>query len=779
MPVSNVFRCFLVCLCLVSLTARAEVITLKNGMRYEGRAGEIASLGADPARGSGAGQLKVKQIVFLDDGLRRSFFSSIQVQAIGPGIGESNVSIQIPQRACVSGRRVGGIGPIIKITPFDDWGRRTFSMSTARGRVDVIQAMTEVTPIYTKLEGMLVSNCFVWDMRIATSSIPRETLSRVLKKAIDPQNPTQRLDIVRLYIQSERYEDARAEMKEMLADFEGLTNLQKQLAAMTQLSSQRLIKEVEIRRAAGQDVLAFNILNQFPDEGVAGATLIQVRDELAKYDKIQNHGKQVLELLSEHLAALDDATTRAALQPVHEEIKRRLNIHTLDRFADYLRLSEDEELKADQLVALAVSGWLLGSGAGEDNLAVAMSLVQVRDKVREYLNTTTEVQRERILADLESLEGSTPDYLAKLVAQMEPPVATEQQESEIPGLLKLTTKGLPAQPEMDYYVQLPPEYDPFRRYPCVVTLNGSAVTALQQIDWWAGDFNAEREMRLGQATRRGYIVVAPVWTEPYQLHYGYTAREHAAVLNSLRDACKRFSIDTDRVFLSGHSMGGDAAWDIALSHPDLWAGVIPIVANHDKYIPRYWENGRDVPMYFVGGQLDGDWMPKNGPELDRYLTKHTFDCTVVEYQGRGHEHFQDEIQRIFEWMDVHRRDFFKKEFLTMSMRTWDNFFWCVELDEFPERSIVPPALWPPDRGVRPAMTECRVLETNGITVQSAAADVTVWLSPEIVDFNQRISINVNRRGRTYDIQPSTRTLLEDVRTRGDRQHPFWAKVSGG
>ena len=45
----------------------------------------------------------------------------------------------------------------------------------------------------------------------------------------------------------------------------------------------------------------------------------------------------------------------------------------------------------------------------------------------------------------------------------------------------------------------------------------------------------------------------------------------------LRDAMRRFSIDSDRVFLSGHSIGGDAAWDIGLAHPDLWAGVIPIV----------------------------------------------------------------------------------------------------------------------------------------------------------------------------------------------------------
>ena len=55
-------------------------------------------------------------------------------------------------------------------------------------------------------------------------------------------------------------------------------------------------------------------------------------------------------------------------------------------------------------------------------------------------------------------------------------------------------------------------------------------------------------------------------------------------------------------------MGGDAAWDIAIAHPDLWAGVIPIVAVADKFVSRYAKNAPYVSWYFVGGELDGDKM---------------------------------------------------------------------------------------------------------------------------------------------------------------------------
>ena len=47
-----------------------------------------------------------------------------------------------------------------------------------------------------------------------------------------------------------------------------------------QLSAQRLLKEIELRRDAGQYRLAMAMLEQFPAEGVAGETLLKVREML-------------------------------------------------------------------------------------------------------------------------------------------------------------------------------------------------------------------------------------------------------------------------------------------------------------------------------------------------------------------------------------------------------------------------------------------------------------------------------------------------------------------
>jgi predicted esterase len=373
-------------------------------------------------------------------------------------------------------------------------------------------------------------------------------------------------------------------------------------------------------------------------------------------------------------------------------------------------------------------------------------------------------------------------------------VAGAAQATETPGLYKLSvTTNLAEDPIINYWVQTPPEYDPYRRYPCIVTLNGAATTPLQQVDWWAGGYSKDAQTRLGQATRHGYIVIAPEWSREHQQQYEWSAREHAAVLLPLKDACKRFAIDVDRVFLTGHSMGGTAAWDVGLSHPDLWAGLMPIVATPGRYISQYWENGKYVPMYFVCGEKDtatyacgGDW--------DKYLTKSErglgYDVMVVQYLGRGHEWFFDEIQNLFTWMNLHKREFFQpsrgvpvgdaREFRVQSLRPWDNFFWWVETGDPKEVSTILPAEWGenpiPAKTPRAADTKASMLAPNGVRVASGSCGkLRVWLSPELVSFDANLKVELNGKVQRK-VQPKVETLLEDVRIRGDRQHPFWAKV---
>jgi len=191
-------------------------------------------------------------------------------------------------------------------------------------------------------------------------------------------------------------------------------------------------------------------------------------------------------------------------------------------------------------------------------------------------------------------------------------------------------------------------------------------------------------------------------------------------------------------------------------------------------VNHYWHNARTLPIYVVGGELDNGTFARNGMDLDRYFAK-GFDTTYVEYRGRGHEHFADEIPRIFDWMERRKRTFLPTTIDTVTMRPWDNFFWWVELSGAPPKTVVLPSQWPPGQGVRPFTLDAKTTATNGLIIHCGAERVRVWLSPDLVDFTRPVNVSLDGRKLWRDpVQPDEGVLLEDLRTRGDRQHPFWA-----
>jgi pimeloyl-ACP methyl ester carboxylesterase/tetratricopeptide (TPR) repeat protein len=788
--------------------ANAVTFTLKNGMEVSGTLIKLANIG-NPLF-AGGGNAGVKPIFMLDDGLRRTYFSTYQKQALREDV-ESLETIRLRQSVARGnrGKLVGAVGRFFKSpTPFDEFGRRTVYLMTPHGKTEVIQGITEINPLYTRVEGLQTDRSFVWDMRLATSSIPRSTLSRILKTHLDKDNVDDRLSIVRLYLQSQRYGDAEEELRTAIEDFPQLKNLDIQLQELHQLHAEQRLEEIKIRKAAGQHNLAHTFLQNFPERDVAGELLLEVRELISEHEQQKSNADRAFEMITEQLAEQPEGARKEKLIEFRTELESDLGWDTVNRLVSYLRLADDSEMTSEQKLSLALSRWLLATD-GTDNMAVALSLLRTRDLVRRYLTTDDPAERTSILVSLRSEEAGSAEYVSKLIAAMrpvadatrtpstgrqedeqldedaEPNQEDESAQSSIPGLFEFTVPGLREGESIRYVAQVPPEYHSYRSYPAIVTLHGASSTPERQVDWWMGNYNTELQMHTGQAARKGYIVIAPAWTvEERQRKYKYSALEHAAVLTSLRDAMRRFSIDSDRVYLSGHSLGGDAAWDIGLAHPDLWAGLIPIAAtaayhaDAPKYVSQYWKNGRLLPSYFIAGALDVARIAGNSTDFDRYLKYNDFDTMIVEYRGRGHEHFQDEIHRIFEWMALHKRNFSPREFEANSLRPWDNFFWWVEFHGMPQRSVAMPlADWP--KGTRPMKLSATAREKQTLAVRSGADQTTLWLSPDLVDLDQRITVKWNGKSKTHEISPDVQVMLEDVRLRADRQHPFWAKIEVG
>ncbi len=754
-------------------------VLLKDGRTLVGKLGMVSGLAelVQATHADGSGNLQT--ILLLDDDLRRTFVSKRLIQKVGQEEGgEIPEKFTLQQRVMRMGLAVRTVGPVARLKPFDEYGRRIFTMLTAKGEVNVVQGITLITPRWSKVEGLT----HTWDMRIATSSIPRDELAKILAKQGDPGDIDYRKKIARFYLQSERYDEAAKELESLLAQFPDDAKLKEDLAPavrkLKEMRAKQLLSELRLRREAGQNQLVLGQLKKFPADGAPGVELQAVREMVQEYESLAAQRADLFKRLSESYKKIGNELIRQQLFPVLKEMVAELNLNTLDCLTAFRQLKDDRSLQPEDRVSLAVSGWLLGPKDATPKLNTTLSLIRTRELIRQYMTASDKLSRARIVGEFPAYEGGALNYVAKLLAQMKPPVETAEPPGNSTHCYELEVPAAGSSPAVRYLVALPPEYDPHRRYPTILTLHGAEVAAERQIDWWAGPWSEKAGMRMGQASRYGYIVVAPEWTSDHQRRYQYSAREHAAVLNCLRDAYRRFSIDTDRVFLSGHSIGGDAAWDMGLAHPDLWAGVIPIAGAADKYCSLYWENAESVPFYFVCGELDGARMVRNARDLDRYL-KRGYNATVVEYLGRGHEDFSDEILRLFDWMGRMRRSFFPKKFSAVTMRAWDNFFWWVELDQLPPRAQVAPENWPPPRGTQPVQTEATVTLSNGIFLKTGAAQVTIWLAPELLDLDKRINLVVNGARvnlRGGQAQPKIETILEDARTRGDRLHPFWAKV---
>ena len=182
------------------------------------------------------------------------------------------------------------------------------------------------------------------------------------------------------------------------------------------------------------------------------------------------------------------------------------------------------------------------------------------------------------------------EVLTRIVQLMPPPLHDDETDVDKTKLHRVLEQENDAPTE--YAVRLPPEYHPLRSYPAVIVLH-SGEGPNKALDQWEAE-----------AARRGYILIAPEYSEPGKPpEYRYTTSEHAAVELALRDARKRYAIDSDRVFAAGQFVGGNMAWDYALAHPDQFAGVIVISGLPAKYVPRYLPHHERLPLFFVIGDL--------------------------------------------------------------------------------------------------------------------------------------------------------------------------------
>lgn len=819
------FHSTIVCLLVIGIgpllqtSSNAQTtLRLKNGFVLRGSTSQLPGLNHNAFAAAAAGSEPSSfPIVVVDDGLRRVFVHNRGMVAESSDSPDLMIRLNLWQQTARSSKEIAAVSSQTYFSQFNEYGRRWANLATPDGPLRILQGITEINARYVQIAGLQTESRAVgWDMRVSTDSIPGPTFAKIFKQAFDQENLDRRLDVVNFFIESERFSEAREELKSVITDFPEADQLPKQLQALTQREAQQILDEATVRRDAGQYQLASAMWQKFLTvDGIARVKKLEAQDRIAELNQKAKTADQLLNQLRTQISQLPPAE-QANLTPFVDQMALEMSFDTLPRLSDYERLGNQENIDLPNRIALAIGGWILGGGSGLQNLAVARSLVKVRELVYEYLGPADIGRREAILKELEGLEGAQPEYVALLLKQIAPPlplpipepVAVNPDANEVDATEPNTEpnpdqKEDAAQPEnqealspagyfefeietalgpSQYVVQLPPEYHSLRKYPAVVALHPLQAGPEAEITWWAGPYNEELGMRAGQATRRGFVVIAPKWSRDGQSKYEYTPIEHERVLAALRDAMRRISIDSDRVFIAGHMAGGSAAWDIALSHPELWAGMVSIGGDAGKYVSFYEENARYIPLYFVTGEIAGTPSPliRNGAEFDKYM-QFSYQAMITLYRGRGDETFYEDINNIFDWMSLssHRRPPVAKEIDAVTMRQSDNFFWWIEMPQVLDTVAVNPILFDYDKQKRDAPVKGRVTDGNTVIVsQVPAKTFSILLSPEMgLDMRAPVTIRAGGRTRTHQFEGKIRYMLEDARRRADLQHVYWDQAS--
>jgi len=746
---------------------RADSVTMKNGLFIEGKPVPVQGLTKKIIKQK-AGPTTIYSLLMVHTGMKRYFMGGKLAASVDPSAILSRYeTFKLPQRK--SGRKftITSLGSFANVTKFDNYGSRTVSIQTKRGLQPIVQGVTSIDPKHLTVVGLT----HAWEHGIATTSVPPDNLDAMLRQVTDQSNPLDRMAIARFYMQAGMYTQSARELNSIKQSFPELKEKIEEIdSALRESHAKQLLQELRRRVKSGQHQLSFRAAKLFPTKNMQAGVLREVNDLIQNYKQRTDNLERAKSLLAEYQAEITDENVQKQVAAIRTEVTEHLDLESMKHLESFLNLAGDQTLKPEEKLALAYSGWVIGSPNAQTDLSKALHLWDARFLMLNYLQTNDPQEQQRILQQLKKVEGVGAATVAQLIPYL--PALKETPNLE-PGVAhRITIPKTATHAELTYHVLLPPEYSPHHNYPTILALHPAERNALSEMKWWGGTKATPL-----QSQRRGYIVITPEYLNDNQKSYDYSAAIHARVLACLRDAKDRLMIDSSRVFLAGHGLGGDAAIDMGMSHPDLFAGVISVCGMFKHYSKWYWQNAKLLPMFIVAGELDRNSLEQNGRDLNRMMTR-KYDVLYCEYIGRGYESYYAEIHKLFDWMDFHKRADDPTEVEASILRPGDNHFYWVEVSGLPQSVLRSDVLANGKAGrISPMKLKARISPGNTVNITSGAAENIIWLNKKIIDFNKRVTVRHRGRSRFKDfIEESIATMLEDFQLRGDRQKIYSVKI---
>ncbi len=148
---------------------------------------------------------------------------------------------------------------------------------------------------------------------------------------------------------------------------------------------------------------------------------------------------------------------------------------------------------------------------------------------------------------------------------------------------------------------------------------------------------------IGKGRHIPAVVVAP-------LCHGDTWFDLFQILSEfIEDYISKENIDKSRVYICGVSMGGYAAWQMAMSHPQWFAALVAVCGGG-----MYWNASRlkNVPIWAFHGECDGVVFPEESIKLVNAVNACGGNAKITLYPKTEHNSWEQAFSdnEMWQWM---------------------------------------------------------------------------------------------------------------------------------
>ena len=114
-------------------------------------------------------------------------------------------------------------------------------------------------------------------------------------------------------------------------------------------------------------------------------------------------------------------------------------------------------------------------------------------------------------------------------------------------------------------------------------------------------------------------------------------------------------VDKSRIYLTGVSMGAYAAWQLAMTKPDMFAALVPVCGGG-----MYWnaERLKNMPVWAFHGALDDVVLPEESIKMVRGINKSGGNAKITVFEKADHNAWDPAfaLDEMWSWMFLQVND---------------------------------------------------------------------------------------------------------------------------